>query len=231
MALAFVPLLSVLFLGALVTGTKRAEVKGMVIDAAGAGIMGASVVFVNRSHRSTVETAYDGTYSASLQPGTYEMYVRATGFYEMRRGAFTLHQGTTATFDFELLAAVISDSVAQTDSSQPRSAAIRDPYNYQEEYLNAISPSGLRPLVLFGKRKTLRNSTTFTGLVRDGKQLPVVYTYDLFTVKARSLTYFPKDNSVRGEGDVFFQEGMRAQRGLKVEISFQKGKPETKLSE
>jgi carboxypeptidase family protein len=209
---------------------KQAEVKGTVTDTSGAGILGASVAFARGGQSVTVKTDSYGTYRALLEAGSYEVSVKASGFYEMRRGPFILREGTDTKFDFQLVDVVISDRVVPADSSRPRTA-LRDPYNYQEQRLDVIAPNGLRPLVLFGGREERAGSVTYAGLLRDGKRLPVVYTYDLLTVRCETLTYFPKDGSVQGTGNVVFEDGERTQRGSKIEISFRDGKPEARLSE
>lgn len=211
--------------------TEQAEVTGRVTNVRGGGVMNASVVFASEGHSLTIITAYDGSYLARLVPGTYEMSVRATGFYRMPRAAFTVAEGSRVEFDFELIVEVISDSVfvGSTDLPQQRKPPPHDPYNYQKEYLGPTGAGKLRPLVLFGNRKSEIDSIKYTGLVRDGKQLPVIYTFDLLTVRADSLTYFPNENSMQGEGNVVFQDGEHTQRGSKIEISFRNGKPETRL--
>ena len=207
----------------------QAEVKGAVTDIGDAGIVSASVVFVREGQGVTVTTDSYGTYRALLAPGTYEVSVKASGFYEMRRAPFTLQEGSKVQFDFQLLDVVFSDPVFVAPI-RPSQSVSHDPYNYQEERLNAVG-QGLRPLVLFGSHEQKTNSITYTGLVRHGRQLPAVYTYDLLTVKSRSLTYFPKDGSIQGIGNVVFEDGEHNQRCSKIEISFPDGKPKVRLSE
>src|SRR6185437_9317732 len=209
---------------------KQAEVKGTVTDTSGAGVVGASVAFAREGQSVTVKTDSYGTYRALLEPGSYEVSVKASGFYEMRRGAFTLREGDEGNFDFELLVAVISDPVFvdPADPLRPQRAP-RDPYNYQEQRLDVIAPNGLQPIVLFGGREERAGSVTYTGLLRDGRRLPIVYTYDLLTVRCETLTYFPKDRSVQGSGNVVFEDGEHTRRGSRIEISFHDGEPEARL--
>lgn len=208
----------------------QAEVKGTVTDTGGAAIVNASVAFAGKGQGVTVKTDSSGTYRVLLEPGTYGVSVRASGFYEMRRASFTLQDGDEAKFSFELLAAAISDPVfrAGHEYSQAQNLVHHDPFNYQEDSLNAIR-DGLQPLVLFGHREERRRSVMYTGIVRDGRPLPVVYTYDLLTVKSQELTYFREGGSVKGAGDVVYEDSKGIKRGSKIEISFRNGNPEVKL--
>lgn len=212
---------------------ETAQVTGLITDAAGAGVPRASVFFSSAGKKSTVVTDSYGTYAVHLQPGMYEMYVKAWGFYDMRRAAFSVAAGTKVNFDFKLLTAVISDPVTtgRTDVTEPPNAPISDPYNYQQELLEFPIDNNARPLVLFGSREQHEGEILFRGLARDGKQLPVVYTYDLLTVSSETLTYFSKDGSVRGSGDVAFEDGQHARHGSRIDISFHDGKPEVKLTQ
>lgn len=232
-ALAKVALLGLWLCSASPAATaQQSEVKGMVTDGAGAGVVGASVVFTRGGQNVTVRTDSYGAYLASLPPGTYEMSVRASGFYEMERAAFNLSEGSEAEFDFELLVAVISDPafLNRGEPLQPRNLTFHDPYNYQEQRLSALV-THLRPVVLFGGREAQDDSITYTGLFRDGKHLPVIYTYDLLTVKSQTLTYFPKDGSIRATGAVIFKDGEHTQHGSKIEVSFLNGKAQVRVSE
>jgi hypothetical protein len=232
MALAVATLLGASFCFVRPDTAGPAEVKGRITNVVGGAVPGASIAFVSNGQKPiTIEAERDGTYIARLQPGIYQMCVTAYNFYEMCRAAFSIGSGRQVQFSFQLLDVVFSDpvTIGSTNPSQSSTPVPRDPYNYQQEFLAAV-PNGLQPLVLFGGREKRAESITYTGLVRHGKQLPVVYTYDLLTVRAQVLTYFPKDGSIQGTGNVTFEDGKQKQRGSKIEISFHDGRPEARLS-
>lgn len=208
----------------------QAEVKGAVTDTAGAGIAGASLAFTCKGRTVTVKTDSSGTYRVLLEPGIYQVSVKAFAFHQMRRAGFTLHEGDEVNFNFQLLTAVISDPVFRDGDvhSQAQNLVDHDPFNYQEDSLKAIR-DGLQPLVLYGHHEKRPDSVTYTGMVRDGKPQPVVYTYDLLTVKSQELTYFWKDGSIEGTGSVVLEDGKNIERGSKIKISFIDGRPQIKL--
>lgn len=207
----------------------RAEVKGKVTDIAGASIENASVVFAREGQaiNNTVKTDSYGAYAVRIDTGVYEICVTATNFYKMCRAPFAIERGSQIQFDFQLLDIAFSDPV--TIAKPSHSSPFSDPYNYERESLRAVN--GIQPLVLFGHSKASGASITYTGLVRHGRQLPVLYTYDLITVKAKILSYSSGDDSVQATGDIIFEDGEHTRRGSSIKIVFIDGRPVVRLFE
>jgi hypothetical protein len=58
-----------------------------------------------------------------------------------------------------------------------------------------------------------------------------VYTYNLLTIKANTLTYSKREYSVRGAGDVIWQDGRSTRRGSKIDVAFDNGEPHITLTD
>ena len=204
-----------------------AEVKGFVTDINRAKVPGASVEFTSKGRKYTALTSENGTYTIQLHPGTYKVRVLKFGFCDGRRGAFSLKENSRAQFDFQLLVCGTWDT--EGISAPPSPPKLPD--RYQEEELNAITANGIRPLITFGGRKVYANLVHYSGFEYQGRRYPVVYTYDLLTITADTLSYSLKDNSIEGRGDVIWQEGNEARRGSEIRVSYSGGKPKIALAE
>jgi hypothetical protein len=198
----------------------KAEVSGTVVAPNGAFVNGASLLFTSEDRKIQIRTGNAGSYTIRLAPGIYTVSVESSGFCRLRRSAFSLKSGAHAKLDFEL-------SVCSSDWGG------RESGEYGEEELKAIGPAGLRPLVMYGERQELPASITYTPLILRLLQhadLPVVYTYDLLTIRCDHLIYFPKDNSIEASGNVVWQDGSETRRGSKLSLSFRDGEPIVSLT-
>jgi hypothetical protein len=207
-------------LGAQRSPADEAELTGTVVAPNGAFVNGASLLFTSGDRKIPIRTGNAGSYTIRLAPGIYTVSVESSGFCRLRRSAFSLKSGAHAKLDFGL-------SVCSSDWGG------RESGEYGEEELKAIGPAGLRPLVMYGERQEAPESITYTPLILRLLQhtdLPVVYTYDLLTIKCDHLIYFPKDNSIEASGNVVWQDGSETRRGSKLSLSFRDGEPIVSLT-
>lgn len=199
-------------------------VMGVVTDLVGVRVNRVQVEFVGEHERRTAETDPDGAYTVHLAPGIYRPRVSRIGFCDVQRAAFMLAPNTEVEFDFELL-----DCPSET-----REIRIGE---YREEELDAVMTDGLRPLVQYGAREKCSDLVCYSSLMHStpptykDKKFPVVYTYNLLTLKATSLVYSPSDSSIQGTGDVVFQDGKTTRKGSKIRVVFRHGEPVVNLAE
>ena len=92
---------------------------GVVTDATGAGVAGASITITNRATglSRNLDTSAEGDYSAVLlPPGDYQLKAEAIGFHPME-STVAVHTGATTTLNLTLNVAAVSEQVAVITSS------------------------------------------------------------------------------------------------------------------
>jgi carboxypeptidase family protein len=209
----------------------EAEVTGTVTDRHGRYVDGARLLFVSGDRRTIVQTTDDGTYTIRLVPGIYVLRVMDARFCESRRGEFALKAEAQVRFDFDLVDCDFVDYFFPGHRAEdPYPVPPRQPGEYGEEELKAVSPAGLRPLVMYGDRKEEPVAIHYSFLVHAESKLPVVFTYDLLTIKADNLTYYPKDGSIEAVGNVTWQDGHETRLGSRATVSFRSGEPIVSLT-
>jgi hypothetical protein len=216
----------------------EAEVSGTVTAANGAFLNHAPLLFTSGDRRIVTRTGDKGDYTIRLTPGIYTVSVRIDGFCESRRGSFSLKSGARVIFDFELPFCATIDIFPGPEhrAEDPYPAGlpkVRQSGQYGEEELKAIGPAGLRPLIIYGDREENAASITYSPLVLhefNDIRMPVVYSYDLLTIRCDHLIYFPKDNSIEASGKVVWQDGSETRRGSKLSLSFRDGEPIVSLT-
>jgi hypothetical protein len=209
----------------------EAAVTGKVTDVSKAAIQNAQVRIVGSGRTFWMQTLSNGDYVIKVPPGTYEISVSLPGFCEGRRAPFSLKAGAEVELDFDLLVCAIIDYVhgPSNDGLLPTPPKPHD--RYQDEQLPAIRPGGLRPLVSFGGHEEKGDLTIYSKLTLLDRHFPVVYTYDLLTIKADSLTHSRSDDSITGTGNVVFQDGKGTRRGSSIKVVFDKGVPQVDLTD
>jgi hypothetical protein len=191
---------------------KPAQVKGTLTDITGAVVNDATLSFESPANAYKVKTGATGTYSMLLEPGTYTVSVAREGFCRIRRGAFVASPGSKIEFDFQLW-------VCPSDSFGS--------WNYVE--LDPAGQRNLRPLVLFGERKSLIALEIFTGPDLD-RQYPAELTFNKLTVTAERMVYDRRNQTVTATGSVTWQVGGNAQRASRIEISLGSDEPGVKVT-
>src|SRR5215813_4944172 len=91
---------------------QTSALSGSVRDARNAPISGASVTAVNTATNAsrTTTTAEDGTYSLTLDPGTYELRVEKKGFLKSVRPDLNLTPNQTVQVDLTLQVGNIAET-------------------------------------------------------------------------------------------------------------------------
>lgn len=220
------------------SNNEDAEVNGTVTDYFTAAVVGASVEFVGQTKGYMARAGMNGKYSLSLPPGIYGVKASAHGFCNIDRAEISVTANQRAKIDFVLPVNMISmeSSDGPTERYQPGSC-------YKEELLSVLGNKRLRPLILYGGREKKTNSTYYySGLILHSPgylgnesivyNYPVVFTYDLMTVRTDRLTLFSDKQAISGTGNVPFQEGEQSARyASKIYISFHDGKPKVRFPE
>jgi len=203
------------------------ELDGLVTEVNNAAVPGAGLETVGTDGRKFVtRTASDGTYAFSVPPGVYRIRVVRTGFCDALRAPVALAGQKQLRFDFQLLVCPIEDFEGpRQDFETPQAAAPDSTPRYHDDELGPVTPNGLRPVVSYGKRETGTSSVRYSSLAINGRQLPVIYTYDLLTIKADNMVYSALDSSIRATGHVVWQDGGTTRNGSVIEISFECYKP------
>jgi hypothetical protein len=178
----------------------NAEVKGVVTDTIDGRVPKAVLVFESGGQSYRVETGEDGTYALQLKPNTYTVSVTQRGFCRFRRAAFTATKGSRIRFDFQLW-------VCPSDANGR--------YNFIE--LEAAPHTHLKPLVLFGETHTEGTSQDFTGALLS-ERYPVVFTFNLLTLRANKLRYERDNHLLWATGDVVWQDGTNEGSGQNVQV-------------
>jgi len=191
-----------------VTGNgNAAKLEGTIVDINDARVPKAVLVFQGQSQSQTVETNPDGKYSIHLNPGVYTVSVSHWGYCGLRRAAFLADSGANIRLNFQLWACP-SDNFGK--------------YEFVE--LAPDQQTHLKPLILFGERDESDDLQTFRGAVLP-ERYPVVLTYNLLTVRADTMIYSRKNNSVVATGNVVVEEGDKKKTGVKAEVVFHGSEP------
>jgi hypothetical protein len=210
-----------------------ATVRGVVTDPMDAVIPRVSVVFAGQDEERIAVTTYDGSYEISLEPGTYEVTARLAGFCPGHRSAIRLLENSEAQVDFQLVDCGFINwiEIPVIDPAAPIRPPRAEGNLYGEEKLNPIPATGLRPLVLYGRREEKGDSTLYFGLLDNKRQLPAVFTYNLITLRATTLIYSNKDYSIEALGGVVWKDGKQAWRGSRIKVALNEESPKTVLRE
>src|ERR1043166_8450547 len=86
----------------IVSGQSNGNVKGVLKDASGAVLPGASVTLTNKATQQSVQSVTNeaGTYSfAFVTPGTYSLVVDMAGFRKIVRDGITVNVAETVVLD------------------------------------------------------------------------------------------------------------------------------------
>jgi Carboxypeptidase regulatory-like domain len=190
-------------------------VKGVVTDINNARVPMASVTIESDGQRLQTKTGLDGTYSVRVQTGTYTISISRPGFCEVRRGEFVAQKHTEVQFDFQLWVCPSDD--------------MRSSYHYVE--LDSVPHTHLKPLVLFGESQTEGDLEHFTGPIifegglNSGRKYPVVFSFNLLTVRANSVSYNSRNHVLTANGDVVWREGADSGSGTAFEIKLNSSEP------
>jgi len=220
-----------LMLSVTAAGQAHGHVTGLVRDINGQTVEGAKVEFFRDAKAFIVRTDKNGMYEIELVAGTYRVQVESTLHCTLPRASFVMLQNASPRFDFDLMRCFITDYTVSAPAEEPPPAPPKEPGHYQQEELNPIGPNELRPLVLYGEREQQNDQIHYSALTHDHKQLPVIYTYNLLTIKATALTCSESDNAVHGTGDVIWQDGTETRYGSSIDLTFRDGTPQVNLTD
>jgi hypothetical protein len=201
-------------------------VKGKVVFMGAEGLNDVTVHFVNETNDYSAVTNDAGEYSIGLKPGKYRAWAK-TEFSGGQRSAFILEGDQKVEIDFDVSNCGTEYAVGAPPAGPqpgPSSAC-----GYYAEELKPIEGSGLQAYVLYGSRRVENDVIRYSRVpVPDSwpyREVPVVFTYDLLTIKSDSLTYDIKDNSLVATGNVIYQDGKTTQHLPKMSLSFVSGEP------
>jgi len=224
--------LSITLFGNAPTRTGRvATLSGIVVDENGAVIRGVSLEFARGGRNTLSVTTDDGSYRATLEPGTYDFTAHVRDFCPRHRGSILVSENSEIRIDLEMFVGGYGDPTEPGpvlgDPSAPSRASCIYENGLREEQLSPIPATGLRPLVLYGHREEKAGLTLYVGLQRH----PTVFTYNLVTLKAASVAYDTKEKSIDGTGNVSWQDGTKTWHGRRIKVSLNEKSPMVVLEE
>jgi len=230
LGLAVIVMTSLSATRASIPSTEATELSGTVTDVNGSRIQAAGLEALGVDGRKFVtETSDDGVYAFLVPSGVYSLRAIRPGFCEARRGFILLADQKTLTFDFQLLTCEqVTPATRSADDLRPETPYVEVHPRYHYDELRPVAANGLRPLISYGTRENTESSTTYSGVKIDSRLFPVVYTYDLLSVKADEMVY-SKDGSVHGAGHVVWQDQTNSENGTAIDITFPNGKPKVHL--
>lgn len=207
-------------------GKEEPTIKGVVIDPMNALIPSVTIIFTKLDQQpiamTSVTTGDDGSYSTSLGPGTYEVTASHTGFCPGHRANLLLHENDEIQIDFQLLVCAFMDPVELPPLAESLPTIIppgERGNGYGEEQLSPIASTGLHPFILFGRRDKQAGAIVYHGLLNNRTELPPTFSYNLTTLKARTLIYVAKDSSIEAIDNVTWQDGRQTRRRSRVKVS------------
>jgi hypothetical protein len=201
-----------------VKAEKMAQLGGAVTDTNGAVIADAKLTIVARGHKTNVRTSPDGNYLASLKPGKYRVTAFHEGFCPAKRGQLILEAASVSTVDFVL---VVCPRIHQMKTPEVGRVtgeyeAYKDPYNAREIKLPDLE---IQPLILFGDERKTDHEIEYTGPAVQGKTLPVIFTFNLLTVRSETITQTSDWRVWVSKGNVVWHDGRRLHKDSMVTIT------------
>ena len=204
--------------------TPRSEVKGIITDGLNkVRLARINITLRGPDHVYKIQTDNIGSYSMFVTPGIYSMELELPGCCNMRRGQFLVEEGKTVQIDSQIM-------IAPSD--------VAGKFNYSE--LDPPVNSEIRPLVVYGEASAEGHLIRYTGPVlphtvvvekgspgppvRIGRtamqqvQYPVVFTYNLLTIRSTELAYDRDKHLVKAAGEVEVQDSAGTRKGTRAEV-------------
>ncbi len=199
---------------------RNAVVQGIVTDNAGNRISGAAIAFVHAGEEKVVVVGNkDGSYSAILGPGKYSVQLKFPPFCELHRSDIFVSPDANIRLDLQLNLCGIEDPVIAQDFIPSHSCR----GGFCEEELDQIGPAQIRPFVIYHRREKNRLAVTYTGWRTSNVYAAPQFSFDVFTLIARTLILRPQEKTVEGVGDVQWQDGHVTWHGQRISLSLANG--------
>jgi hypothetical protein len=204
-----------------------ATTSGSVTDQTEAVIQGAVVRF--ESTAGTVESVTNnvGEYSATLLPGVYSVSVAAHGFTKLHRSELAISPGQQMKLSFDLS---VWSNINQTEEEK-LPAAIKANGPLYEETLPPLGASGIKPVIVFGVRDQRGDFLLYAGRLGRSLYDSPCFSFDRFTLAARTLIWNPSTKILEGGVDAKWQDGTSTWRGYQIRISFAGPTPQILLQD
>jgi hypothetical protein len=187
-----------LLIGSAVSQTTNGSIGGTVTDASGAAIQGVQVQVIDKDHgvQRTASTGDNGTYTIpQLPPGLYDVTVEKTGMATVNRTGVQLLVNQSATLDFQLAVASVSQSVEVTGVAPALNTT------------NATLGSVVEHQTIVDLPLNGRNFTQLT-LLTPGAAPQESGQQNAFTVKEGAGAISPSVNGQRGQQNNFTMDGV-----------------------
>jgi len=170
---------------------------------------GATILF--RAHDGTeirAATNSKGHYETVLESGKeYNVTLSSMGMYTMHRPAFRPATGKSLRFDFLTIPATFINRVTNDPAHQRPNATLP----YRDEETMAIGKRPAQSLIIaFGILNKGKNRVTYEGLPiagYEGKTLPVIISYETYTIHADTATLKQKPRVLKVDGNVSIADG------------------------
>ena len=195
------------------------QLKGRIEAVNGGVVPDAKVVVEGEGTRREVVTDGAGGFETQIPTGTYRIQVDRIGFCPGRRAAFRMQSNATITFDFTLFPCSLAN-VGRVNSSRQEHRYI-EPFEYEVFQVNDKSNSSPEVMIRFGRRNEQRRVIEYRGgavnydernddqvaITRREKDLPVMVSYDIYTIHADVVRIHTKTLKIEAVGNVTIDDG------------------------
>lgn len=206
------------------------QLKGRIEAVNGGVVPDAKVVIEGQGIRREVVTDGAGEFETQIPTGIYRIQVDRIGFCPGRRAAFRMQSNATITFDFTLFPCSLAN-VGRVNSSRQEHRYM-EPFEYEVFQVNDKSNSSPDVMIRFVGRKEERRVIEYRGgavnydernddqvaITRREKSLPVMVSYDIYTIHADVVRIHTKALKIEAVGKVTIDDGH--QRIYAIELKF-----------
>jgi len=188
------------------------HVQGTVTDSSGAVIPAAKVTFQTGQAITPLDTNAKGVYEADLPLGDYTMSAEMKGFRTYRRPRFRVVAAVSLSFDVTLPVAgtcdiqIVGESGHQVTQAEWNEAV--QELCTRDEFVPVSSKegSGFELYVRYGKRTRRSEGASEYSRGEMIYQDPVFVAYNLFSLQADRVVYFPKTQTLEASGNVVAED-------------------------
>ena len=211
---------------------KSTELDGVVTDLNDTRVLMAEVEAVDTKYKKFVtETDSEGTFAFLVPPGVYRIRAAREGYCESRRAPVAVTGQKSLKFSFQLIGCPTVDYKPSDDDLTNYTPRPEPSPRYHYDDVRPVTSDGLWPVVSYGKREPEGTSIRYSSLVVGTRKFPVIYTFNMLTVKADDMVYSTLDSSIHATGHVVWETDRTSQSGSAIRISFQGDKPKVNLEE
>lgn len=206
---------------------QAAHLRGVVTDVNDWRVSDAKVTIEGMGKTYTVTTSRDGEYSAELPPGVYQIKASSVGYCPIRRSAFRLAPSADAVLDLTLILCGFETALTIEGGRYTGEVeGYRIPF--KEESFQVAPP--LELLIQYGGRAENGDSIIYKAITAEGKDIGVILSYNLLTVRADTVCLNKGDFHVKAVGNVVIDNEGEKVKARQAEINFKSDQPAINVS-